>query len=328
MSKVHPIEEAFGPDDLQAATREAHHRLERRAALLAPKLHDYLTTWIRRLTRGASPECYFLHPNAFPSLLLPWVMETTLTGQTNSAHAADLVYSTMAGYYAIRLIDDVMDGEANADAAFLPLTAFLHSEFERPYHALFPFGDPFWDEFDRDWARTVEATIEDSLSLPFDMERFARVAARKVLAGRIPMWAVARTVTLAGIPENWEIVFNSLSLFHQMRNDLFDWQRDAESDASTFFLSHARRHLEPGEPIAIWFVREGFEWAVDLLNHWLDEARLAAAAIGSDELDIYLTRRNRDLAHTIDTMRPGLAAFATLASAGISIEPARNSAEH
>jgi hypothetical protein len=305
----------LGPPALAEAVGAAQERLELRARSLAPLLGERLTAWMRRLAPQGRAERYFLHPEAFPSLLLPWLMEASLSASAPGAEARDLVYSTIAGYYFIRLVDNVMDGEATGEVALLPAAAFLHAEFERPYHAVFAVDNRFWIAFDETWARTAEAAIEDSVASAIDRDSFEAMAARKVLAVRIPMIAVARRLTGTDVPPEWERVLSCLSLFHQMRNDLFDWQRDDDRGATTYFLCEARRRRAAHEQTVGWLAREGFDWGLGVLDGWLGEAQAVAGRIGSAELQAYLARRRRDLAAAAEEMRPGLAAVAALAAA-------------
>src|SRR5437763_1111151 len=134
----------LGPFRLVDATKAAQGRLEQRARSLAPQLAERMTIWMRGLAPDGRAERYFLHPEAFPSLLLPWIFQSSLSREMSDAFGCNLVYSTIAGYYSIRLIDNVMDREATDEAALLPLTALLHEEFARPYHDVFSTDDVFW----------------------------------------------------------------------------------------------------------------------------------------------------------------------------------------
>ena len=306
----------LGPVGLVEATRAAQVRLERRVRSLAPQLAARLTPWMQGLAPGGKAEAYFLHPEAFPSLLLPWIFETSVTKNNPDQFGFDLVYSTIAGYYSIRLIDNVMDREATDEAILLPASAFLHEEFARHYHDVFPTGDVFWDFFDSHWALSAEAAIEDGGMTEIDRTAFETISARKVLAARIPMSAIARRTLGGPTPTDWDELIRLLSLFHQMRNDLLDWRRDEERGASTYFLSQARNFAGLGEPVALWLAREGFDWGVDLLRQWLDEARDIAGRLGVPDIEAYLARRSRDLTKAVASIRPGLAMIAAVAAVG------------
>ena len=71
----------------------------------APSMAQQVSSWMRELGNG-SPQSYFKHPLGFPMLLLPWWVEKTLHASPETAFQADLVYSTINGYYHIRLIDN------------------------------------------------------------------------------------------------------------------------------------------------------------------------------------------------------------------------------
>ena len=53
---------------------------------------------------------YFLHPVAFPLMLLPWWLERQLREQYSTSFQEDLIISNASLYYYIRLVDNVMDG--------------------------------------------------------------------------------------------------------------------------------------------------------------------------------------------------------------------------
>lgn len=303
-----------GPPGLVAATAMAQERLEQQALSLAPRLGARLTAWMRRLAPEGRAEAYFLHPEAFPSLLLAWLFEEAIAGKPAGQEARELVYSSMSGYYAIRLIDNVMDGDAVDEIGLLPATAFLHLQFERHYHKYFDVGHVFWRQFDADWTGAAEAAIEDAALTEIDRNQFEAVSARKVLAGRIPMASVAQRLLGGPVPADWEQIFSLLSRFHQMRNDLFDWQRDDVRGASTYFLNQARQRLQPQELVSGWLAREGFDWGSGLLIEWLEEALEIADRMHAPDLTAYLARRRRDLAAAIETVKPGLAILAALAT--------------
>ncbi len=104
------VADPYDPE-LRAHIEEAFARTQRRLSAEAPVLARETEAWMRRLTNGAPPETYFTHANAFPMLLLPWWLEDRLAVARDAEFDADLVASTIDGYFVVRMIDDLMDGD-------------------------------------------------------------------------------------------------------------------------------------------------------------------------------------------------------------------------
>jgi hypothetical protein len=255
---------------------------------------------------GEPPEGYFCHPLAFPLLLLPWWMDSALGGGPDLVLQEDLLVSSMSGYYLIRLIDDVMDGSSAARPALLPAVGLYHLEFQAPYQVRFAADDPFWPAFAAAWAEGHEASTVDAQLDDLDEQSFARVAARKVAAGRIPLWAVARRHGLSAPPETWLRFFDAWCAWHQLHDDLTDWQRDAAGDKRTLLLCEGRRRCLPGETLTGWGLREGFHLGVGWLDRDLAALRPLAQATGSEPLLRYVDGRGQLLRRFVAEVSPGL----------------------
>ena len=89
------------PAPLKTLTREAALRLIERLKRNAPVLGAHADRWMRGLAGDAPPERYFLHPQAFPAVLLPWLLEAAIRRQPSRSFQGDVVYSTVAGYYFV-----------------------------------------------------------------------------------------------------------------------------------------------------------------------------------------------------------------------------------
>jgi len=314
---MHGISQEAGfppPDGFDAVLTTALARLGSRLLEIAPQLAGPLIQWTEELAGGHPPEAYFTHPLAFPTLLLPWWLEEALAAEWDPALQADLVYSSVAGYYAIRLVDDVMDTGDEEARHLLPAVFVLQSEFQSTYLRRFPYGHPFWDDFHRHWAGAAEAAAMDALVPDKDEEAFGRLGGRKVSAAAIPMIAVCRLRGLAELPPAWSVLFMELCRWHQFHNDLFDWQRDLESGAPTYFLSEARQRRFPDEPELAWVAREGFDWASAWLRSRMAAMRALARDAGSPSLEGYLASRERRMEQLFDEMRPGIRTLASLMS--------------
>jgi hypothetical protein len=95
----------------------------------------------------------------------------------------------------------------------------------------------------------------------------------------------------AGQIPAWYRFVDLFACWHQMMNDLFDWQKDLANDNNTFFLSEGRRRRAVDEDLASWVMREGFEWGSGLLHGWMQEMQTMAEELASSGLVAYLKER-------------------------------------
>jgi len=121
---------------LSNAITAAFSRLRAEMERAGPFMAEQTLSWIGQLFGGAQPEDYFKHPFAFPMLLLPWWLEKAIRQDPDISFQSDLVYSTIDGYYFIRLIDNLIDREATVELELLPVLAFFHIQLQRSYHRL------------------------------------------------------------------------------------------------------------------------------------------------------------------------------------------------
>src|SRR5712691_8697082 len=75
--------------------------LERWMPLSGPQVSD----WLKYLAGTDEPADYYHHVPISPMFWFPWFLEKTLHPNPDSTLQSDLVYSTINGYYYIRLID-------------------------------------------------------------------------------------------------------------------------------------------------------------------------------------------------------------------------------
>jgi hypothetical protein len=100
-----------------------------------------------------------------------------------------------------------------------------------------------------------------------------------------------------------------------MLNDLFDWHKDLIHENNTYFLSEARRRVRPGETVAEWVIREGFQWGIQLLDDWMQNLQIMAAELHSSGLSSYLRTRKARLAERVAEMITPVQAIQHLATA-------------
>lgn len=285
--------------------------------VLAPALAGELLPWMQRLApRDTPPEVYFAHPCAFPLMSLPWYLDEALDHRVDQDLQASLIYSSMCGYYAIRLIDDVMDQSEAAVPHLLPAVCILDAEFQAVYAAFFASDHPFWPHFFQTWAGCHQAAVLDSRLESMDEATFRRVSAKKVSAVTIPMSAVAAFHGVFPLPAQWQELTNELSAWHQQYNDLFDWVRDHANGASTWFLSKGMRCKGQTESMLSWVAREGFDREVAGLEHGLARMQSLARELASPPLVSYFDEREKILQRSAADGRAGLRALRPLFAAG------------
>ncbi len=291
-------------------------RLQNEMAGAAPIMARHVTRWMEHLAGSIPPEHYFKHPQAFPSLLLPWWLEKSLGEMPNLDFQADLVYSTINGYYAIRLADNLMDGHATVELQLLPALNFFQTQFQTAYQPYFVAAHPFWDFFRAAWFHSAEVTLQDALLTELDAVQFEQIAAQKTSAARIPLAAVCHHYRQLDRLEPWSRLVDLLGCWHQFLNDLFGWHRDHERGATTYFLSEAERRRRPDEPVLGWVAREGFDWGIVQAQGWMSALQALAQELGSPELVAYLETREEMLQRQATEVSAGLATLEKLAAVG------------
>lgn len=264
---------------------------------------------LRQVLQGAPtrPEHVFGVRN-FPHFLLPYWLSPPADRVADAEFQTDLMYSSINGYYSIRLCDNISDNDCPPQLRKLaPCTLYFDSEAIGPYRTHFPATHEFWNSFDKFLAQQAEASAVDSLLDDVDAETFASLSSRKFTGTKIPMSAVRyRYPGLEDSFEQWLRFVDCLGNFAQFSNDFFDWRHDSRHGITTYVASEARRRATSEESIATWFVREGFDWGVDELKLRFENAKLHAEALGSEALLDWLIVRGRTLEDDIGKLRSGL----------------------
>lgn len=303
------------PPELRLLVRQAVHRSQRRLRGKAPTLAGHALVWMRRLAGGAEPDAYFVHPEAFPMLLLPWWLESTIRAVPAAGFQRDVVYSSVSGYYFVRMIDDLMDGERPPGPEVLPALTFLHGEFRQTYYRYFPYGHPFWEACDDAALASAETASRDAGSGTVDRARFLEISSRKIAGAGVPIAAVCHRYERTDLLTPWYELVDRIGRWHQMLNDIRGWSRDLDGGRPTYFLSHGSEEVGPDGSIAEWVIGDGLAWGAAQLEAWLDELLELAAVLGSPPLMAYLEERGRSLAAEWRALEPGLASLRRLASA-------------
>jgi hypothetical protein len=276
--------------------------LDQASAFLACQVRD----WLEAMCGEIPPQEVFKHPLSYPMLLFPWWVEESLRQAPDPGLQTDLVYSTVNGYYAIRMIDNLMDGHPTTELQILPALNFFYAEFQRPYQRYFPHEHPFWDRFAATWYASAEVTIRDARAETIDCDHFVRVTARKTCAVKIPIAAVCYRCGRPDLIPPWGQFVDLFGCWHQMDNDLFDWRKDLERQTRTYFLSEAERRKEAGESVMDWVIREGFGWGFETLATWMAQLQAMGAGLGSPDVLAYLKVREAMASERQSTVVAGL----------------------
>jgi hypothetical protein len=303
------------PAELRGFVRQAVRRSQRRLRGEAPTLARHTLRWQRKLAGGAEPEAYFLHPEAFPMALLPWWLEATIHGTPVRAFQRDVVYSSLSGYYCVRMIDDLMDGERPVTPAILPILTFFHAEFQQTYYGYFPHGHPFWEACHSATLVSAEMASRDAGLTQIDRPRFLEISARKIAGVRVPIAAVCHRYERTDLVGPWFRLVEIFGRWHQMLNDIRGWNRDLDGGRRTYFLSQAAASVGPDGSIAEWVIGDGLAWGATQLNDWMSQLLELADGLGSPALTTYMEERGAMLAREWKGLEASLAVLRDLASA-------------
>jgi hypothetical protein len=287
-------------------------RLLKDMRVAAPKMADHAEIWMNGLSRTGIAADYFQHPLAFPMLLLPRWVEESIHGSVDENFQADLIYSSVSGYYFIRMVDNVMDEQSALEMRLLPMTAFFHAEATGVYHRYFQHDHPFWKYFSYWNAQSAALAIEDGLSKQITLDDFKQIAGKKVIGGKIPLVAVLSRYDRLGDLTEWEHFYDKLSCWHQMLNDVMSWNRDTQHGTPSYFLCEGdqRKHLH--ETRLAWLLRDGFAWGLATLEEWIQELHGLASNLRSPGLIDYLQHRETLLQSQITDLKSSVAIMAQL----------------
>jgi len=248
-----------------------------------------------------------LSVRAFPHFVLPYWLSPARARGADAEFQTDVIYSTISGYYSIRLCDNIADNDSSPELRkFAPCAAYLDSEFIRPYMKYFPTTHEFWSVFDEFWAKQAEASVADSLLDDVDEATFASLSSKKFTATKIPIVAVQFRYreTLTSF-EQWLRFVDCLGDFAQFSNDFFDWHHDSKYRITTYVSSESKRRA-PRNTVTEWFLNEGLDWGVAELKLRFDNVKLQATALGNKAVLDWVTARGRTLDSDIGKACSGL----------------------
>jgi hypothetical protein len=243
------------------------------------------------LSHTDRPEDYFLHPQAYPLIRIPfWLLETAGAPRDDD-FAEGLVYAALSGYYYLRLLDNLMDGHETVERTILPAANFFQIGAQQPFAAHFAHGHPFWERYRAWWLQFAEATWRDGGLASIDRDAFETQAANKTCPEKILIAAACFRSGREDLLAGWCSFAEAFGRWHQMGDDLRDWALDHEDGRVTYFLSEAVRAGSAGEAVPAWVAGGGYRWGADRLAAYHAEAERSAAALGCPGLVDYLAAR-------------------------------------
>ncbi|HXM59732.1 MAG TPA: hypothetical protein VN950_02680 [Terriglobales bacterium] len=277
-------------DQLQKLVGGSCARIQTELTRRAPFLGEQVRGWMAHLSpTGVAPD-YFLQPRMFPILRLPLWAAKSLTAEPDGDFLADVIYSTVNGYYYIRLLDNLMDGHGTIELKILPATAFFHTEFQATYQKYFDAAHPFWEVFRSAWFSASDAVTHE-----FNLDRireaeFERITVAKLAGVRIPLAAVGFRYGTGQGMQRWENFALALARWSQMEDDLFDWHQDLCHGKTSYFLSEANR-CKGFDTVDAWVIHEGFHQGVETLQRELSALRDLLPPLHSPDVASYLDLR-------------------------------------
>jgi hypothetical protein len=281
----------------------------------APFLQRQIAEWICQVSPDRDPTALFTQQRMFPLLQLPLWLADTLPVRPDTDFRRALTHSSINGYFYIRLIDDVVDGDQNRELELtcLPAAGFFSSRFQFFYQLHFPPQHAFWRSFHELWLASCESAAADASLQTVTWQDFERTSSRKYSAACIPVAAACYHYEHPESLAPWLAFTHELARWSQMLDDTLDWHADRRDGRATYFLSEAERQKSSGESLERWIEREGHDWAFGLLGQWMDSLRADAVKLGSFDLDEYLAGRQAWLQRQEESLRKGYRALSQLA---------------
>jgi hypothetical protein len=300
-----------GPDAV--AVFSLHHRvatsierLRNRLHIELPLLAQDVSTWMDDIAPGGEAANYLSDPLMFPIVQLPGWLFQTLTGRADADFLSDVSYSTVSGYYHIRLLDNVRDRHGTIETSLLPATGLFEREFRSVYQKYFSPEHPFWNCFERFWVATTASVEKEATLRDMELEDFREIAANKFAAAKIPLSAVAYSCQRPDVLPLWLHFCDEFARATQSLDDLFDWQDDLQGGRCTYFLAEGARRKEKHESTESFVLREGFFRGAQCLREWTMLVHELATQLNCRALIQYLDQREQTLAAKLAPIQRGL----------------------
>lgn len=299
-----------------ADVRQAIERLTGSLSAAAPTLSREFWSWILAESPQGDVESYFLHPDRFPFLTLPYWIMGREDGEGHRSFLADLTRSSVSGYCYLRLLDDLLDEAGSHAVPLLPASQFLQLEFLAPYWDRFPPGSDVRDFVGQTWIASAEWAFRDARLTDIEESDFLDVCSRKMSATRIPVFATCR---FAGVndraTEQWLDLVDALAAFEQFIDDFFDWHIDLQAGRTSYLLSEAARRTASRDAQVQWLLSDGMDWARSQLAVLSERVRAVALALESKDVQEHLAARWRLVEETLAATGPAARSLAALRDA-------------
>lgn len=291
---------------LRACLRVAADRFFDHLQQALPRAAPLLLRYLKRVPAGPQTVDICLAVRSFPAFSMPAWLLSEARQHDETGFLTDLGYSTLNGYYGVRLIDNIADGDGPPELkGLLPAAGYFFSEFEAPYRAYFGAEHPFWPVFRGALAEQADAAASEAHLGDITRALFLAVSAHKFAAAKGPLAAAAYRVGREAELGEWFGFIDLLGAHAQLINDLFDWHHDALTGTASFVQSEYHRQCPDGPELARWMVAGGFDWAVSELETLADALQRRAAGLGPDCI-AWLMRRQVALTDDLARGRAGL----------------------
>lgn len=258
---------------------------------MAPRLGRAAIEWAESVHPGMRTG-RFVELESFPLVMLPWLFERHHTGTVDQEFQRQLMKSSVAGYFAIRILDNAVDDRSKEAIDLAPAASLFSVVFTETYAGYFRTSSDFWDFLSSNWGIAAESAYQERLLRTVTRTDFETVAALKTRAALIPLKAVSIRYSLEGPFSDWRDLFSCFAKWHQFADDMSDWEKDLKSGQPTYFLSEMERRRGDCERESSWAQLDGFEWALSTLDTWMAEAISLTGNIGCSDLTRYLQSRH------------------------------------
>jgi len=302
-----PIRQCAFEDDasLRMLVFDACARIQIELNRYAPVLGREVCAWMDHLSPTHSAPDYFLQSQSFPLVRLIWWAAKEFSTDVDREFIVDVIYSTINGYYYIRLLDNLMDSHYTVELKILPAAAFFHTEFQSTYQKYFEAAHPFWNKFRSAWFSTSEAVAHELTLAEIRRPDFETITVNKLSAATIPITGIAYHYHAIDRLHFWDKFTSALARWSQLEDDLFDWQHDLMDDKTSYFLTEAA-HQTDIPSVEAWVLRRGFREGLERLQRELSALRPLAAQLHNPDIDRYLDSREAMLVNQNSTLVKGL----------------------